>query len=75
MYDPFVASDPPVLVHEVDGPVFERAWHGFDSADADIVCPVCGQGHPKERDTSPRSSRPWIRFSCGDVVAQEVTAG
>lgn len=73
-FDPFVAHDPPVLVHEVDGPDFERAWQEA-GAHADIACPVCGEGHLRDRGMSPRNSRPWIRFSCGDIVTQEVTAG
>ena len=59
MFDPFTASDPPVLVHEVEG------WQ----------CPVCGQGKQRDRGVSEHNQRPWIRYSCGDVVAQEITAG
>lgn len=73
-FDPFVAHHPPVLVHEVDGPDFERAWQAAE-AEGDVVCPVCGEGRLRDRGTSPRKSRPWIRFSCGDVVTQEITAG
>jgi hypothetical protein len=64
-----------VLVHEVDGPDFERSWHGFDREDEAQRCPVCGEGKPRDRGVSEHKQRPWIRYSCGDVVAQEVTAG
>jgi len=78
-FDPFVAHHPAVLVHEMDGPDFERAWKLAGAPDAvaesRVVCPVCGDGHLRDRGTSPRNSRAWIRFSCGDVVTQEVTAG
>lgn len=74
MFDPFVASDPPVLVHEVDGKDFEDAWTRFDAADQP-VCPICRNGSPADRGTARHSNRPWIRFSCGDFVAREVTAG
>lgn len=73
MLDPFLASDPPVLVHEIDTADFERAWSVPD--DERINCPVCGEGHPKDRGVSTAKNRPWIRFTCGDVVAQEITAG
>ena len=73
-FDPFVAHHPPVLVHEVDGPDFERAWQAA-AADEGVVCPVCGEGSFRDRGSSPRNSRAWMRFSCGDVVTQEVTAG
>ncbi len=73
MFDPFVASDPPVLVHEIDSPEFEHAWSAPDSEE--FRCPVCGEGLPKDRGVSAANDRPWIRFSCGDVVAQEITAG
>jgi hypothetical protein len=75
MYDPFTESNPAVLVHEVDGPDFEAAWSRFDAEDAPPLCPVCRQGRTRERGTSPHKNRPWIRYSCGDVVAQEITAG
>lgn len=75
MYDPFTASDPPVLVHEVDGPDFERSWHDFDREDEGRKCPVCGEGKQRDRGVSEHKQRPWIRYSCGDVVAQEITAG
>ncbi|MBS2967124.1 hypothetical protein KGA66_29100 [Actinocrinis puniceicyclus] len=73
MFDPF--TDPAVLVHEVDGPVFEDSWHRFDPGDDARRCPVCGQGRAQERGESQRKQRPWIRYACGDVIAQEITAG
>jgi hypothetical protein len=75
VFDPFVAHHPAVLVHEVDGPDFETAWARFGAAEGGAVCPVCGEGQPWERGTSPHNQRPWIKFSCGDVIAQEITAG
>jgi len=79
-FDPFVAHHPAVLVHEVDGLDFERAWQAAApeadaAAEGGLVCLVCGEGRLRDRGMSPRNSRPWIRFSCGDVVTQEVTAG
>jgi hypothetical protein len=75
MFDPFVASDPPVLVHEIDGRDFDEAWKDFQAEGDRFVCPVCGQGRQRDRATSPHTKREWIRYSCGDVVAAEVTAG
>lgn len=75
MFDPFVAHHPAVLVHEVDGPDFERAWKLFGAQGDKPVCPLCGEGRAKDRGTSPHNSKPWIMYSCGDVIAQEVTAG
>jgi hypothetical protein len=75
MYDPFIDHDPPVLVHEVDGPDFESAWQAFEAPNSGLVCPLCAAGDPQDRGVSPRKGRQWIRFSCGDVIAQEITAG
>ena len=33
MFDPFLAADPPVLVHEINSPDFEHAWSAPDSDD------------------------------------------
>ena len=71
-FDPFVAHHPAVRVRELVGPAFERAGK---AAEGGVACPVCGEGRLQDRGTSPHNSRPWIRFSCGDVVTQEVTAG
>jgi hypothetical protein len=76
MHDPFTASEPAMLVHEVDGPVFERAWHAPPEERDAIECPICHQGREAARGTSTHTDRPWIRYEpCGDIVAQEVTAG
>jgi hypothetical protein len=75
MFDPFTAHHPSVLVHEVPGSEFEDSWHNFDPADHSRRCPVCGEGHAEERGVSEHNSRPWLKFSCGDVVAQEIAAG
>ena len=75
MFDPFTASDPPVLVHEVDGPEFEAAWKQVTGGEESVTCPICGQQGAAEHGTSPNNQRPWIRFVCGDVVSQEITAG
>jgi hypothetical protein len=75
MFDPFVEANPPVLVHEVDGSGFEATWNRLAAGDDAVQCPVCGRPGVTERGTSPRTNRSWIRFACGDVVAQEVNAG
>jgi hypothetical protein len=80
-FDPFRAADPPVLVHDVDLPEFERAWAqdadtGNDEpGDGTVRCPICGEGTVDERGVAPDSQRAWVRFSCGDFVTQESTAG
>lgn len=76
MFDPFAASDPPVLVHELDGPDFEAAWKQAGAVgEEEPACPLCGRRGVAQHGTSPDSQRPWIRFACGDVVTQEITAG
>lgn len=79
MFDPFAAFDPPVLVHELDGPNFEAAWTqattAGEEAREETACPMCGQRGVTQHGTSPNNQRPWIRFACGDVVTQEITAG
>jgi hypothetical protein len=75
MFDPFVANHPAVLVHEVDGPDFEEAWKRSGAEGGNPVCPICGEAGAKDRGVSPRTTRAWIQFSCGDLIAQEITAG
>lgn len=75
MFDPFTAADPPVLVHEVGTREFEEAWADSGKGNDQVTCPQCGQGHAEEQGVSEAKNRPWIRFSCGDYVAQEITAG
>jgi hypothetical protein len=84
-FDPFRAADPPVLVHDVDLPEFERAWaqdsgagddnHDDEPGGGTVRCPICGEGAVDERGVAPASQRAWVRFSCGDFVTQESTAG
>jgi hypothetical protein len=74
-FDPFTAADPPVIVHEIDPSDFEKAWHGPANGEENLVCPVCGRGTERDRGVSPHTSRPWVRYSCNDFVAQETTAG
>jgi predicted RNA-binding Zn-ribbon protein involved in translation (DUF1610 family) len=75
MFDPFVDADPSVLVHEVDGAQFATLWKRL-AADGDTVaCPLCGRHGVARHGNSPRNHRPWICFSCGDVITQEITAG
>lgn len=69
-YDPFLATHPTVLVHDVGLDTFEQAWQDRDSA-----CPQCRGGTPQDRGTSPANQRQWVRFSCGDVISPEHTAG
>lgn len=69
-YDPFLATHPTVLVHDVGLEVFDQAWQ-----DRDAVCPQCRQGTAEDRGTSPANQREWVRFSCGDVISPEHTAG
>jgi hypothetical protein len=69
-YDPFRAHHPTVLVHDVGLEAFERAWH-----DSDSRCPQCRRGTPHERGTTDFDQRRWVRFTCGDVIALEQTAG
>lgn len=74
MFDPFTSADPPVLVHEVGAREFEAAWAG-GKGDDQVRCPQCGQGHAEEQGVSEANGQAWIRFSCGDYVAKEITAG
>ena len=69
-YDPFRATRPTVLVHDVDLATFELAWR-----DSETRCPLCGRGTAGERGASPFDDRRWVRFTCGDVIAVEQTAG
>ncbi|HET9172932.1 MAG TPA: hypothetical protein VFN97_26125 [Actinospica sp.] len=69
-YDPFRASDPPVLVHDAGLDTFEHAWE-----DREARCPQCRRGTADERGTAPLDGRRWVRFTCGDVIAVEHTAG
>ncbi|MBR7828035.1 hypothetical protein KDK95_17090 [Actinospica sp. MGRD01-02] len=69
-YDPFRATHPTVLVHDTSVEVFERAWD-----DSDSRCPQCRRGTAAERGTAPLDQRRWVRFTCGDVIAVEHTAG
>jgi hypothetical protein len=68
-FDPFRATDPPVLVHDASPHDFERAWRGVEErAAADKPqCPICHEGTPAERGV--------VRFSCGDMITPEHTAG
>lgn len=75
MFDPFVETNPPVLVHEMDGADFQAAWNRLAAGDDAVDCPLCGRRGVTNYGTSPRNSRPWIRFTCGDVVTQELSAG
>jgi hypothetical protein len=69
-YDPFLAAHPAVLVHDVGLDTFEQAWH-----DQNARCPQCRKGTAKDRGESPANQRRWVRFSCGDVISPEHTAG
>jgi hypothetical protein len=69
-YDPFRATHPTVLVHDVGAGTFERAWRDRDSR-----CPLCRRGTPDERGAAAFDQRRWVRFTCGDVIAVEQTAG
>lgn len=48
MYDPALTSAPPMLVHEVEGPRFERAWS--TQRGEEIPCPICGEGLPENAE-------------------------
>ncbi|MBR7839477.1 hypothetical protein KDL01_39845 [Actinospica durhamensis] len=69
-YDPFRATKPAVLVHDAESDVFERAWE-----DRATRCPQCHRGTAKDRGASAFDHRRWVRFSCGDVIGLEQTAG
>lgn len=69
-FDPFHATHPTVLVHDVSLDTFERAWQ-----DSDSRCPQCRRGTSHERGTDPVGKRRWVRFTCGDVIAVEQSAG
>ena len=69
-YDPFRATHPTVLVHDVGLETFERAWR-----DHEARCPQCRRGTADERGTAPLDQQRWVRFTCGDVIAVEHTAG
>lgn len=75
MFDPFLAADPPVIVHEIGGHEFEDAWKDVSEGKNQLSCPQCGQGHAEEHGVSEAKNQAWIRYSCGDYVTQEVTAG
>ena len=69
-YDPFRTHHPAVLVHDVGLETFERSWN-----DRAAPCPQCRRGTAEERGTAPLDGRRWVRFTCGDVIAVEHTAG
>lgn len=69
-YDPFLATKPTVLVYDVSPETFERAWR-----DSDTQCPQCRDGTAEKRGTSAFDHRPWVSFTCGDVISIEQTAG
>lgn len=69
-YDPFRSTNPTVIVHDVSLEALERAWRDRASR-----CPQCRRGTADERGTSSIDQRRWVRFTCGDVIAQEQTAG
>jgi hypothetical protein len=69
-HDPFHATRPTILVHDVDLMTFERAWR-----DADARCPQGDNGTADERGTEPIGKRRWVHFTCGDVIAVEFSAG
>ena len=69
-YDPFRATHPTVLVHDADSDVFEQAWE-----DRTARCPQCHNGTAEARGTTSFDHRRWVRFSCGDVISVEQTAG
>jgi hypothetical protein len=75
LIDPFIASKPAVLVHEIDPSVFDDMWRREPTGLRDALCPVCGGGTASDRGISPAKHREWIEFSCGDVVTAEITAG
>jgi hypothetical protein len=74
-FDPFRAADPPVLVHDVNLSEFERAWAQDSGESGAARCPICREGTVQQRGVAPQSHRPWVRFSCGDYITQESTAG
>lgn len=74
MFDPFLATDPPVLVHEVGAHEFEEAWADSGAGNDQVPCPQCGQGHAQDRGVG-KNKQEWIQYSCGDFVTQEITAG
>ena len=69
-FDPFHATRPTVLVHDVSLDTFERAWRDRDSR-----CPQCREGTADDRGTSPIGRQRWVRFTCGDVIGVEQSAG
>jgi hypothetical protein len=69
-YDPFRATQPMVLVHDAERDVFEQAW-----SDRRTRCPQCHRGTAEARGTAGLDQRRWVRFSCGDVIDLEETAG
>lgn len=69
-YDPFRATHPVVLVHDAESDVFERAW-----SDRRTRCPQCHRGTAEARGTTSVDRKRWVRFSCGDVIDQEQSAG
>jgi hypothetical protein len=69
-YDPYRSTNPTVIVHDVGVDAFDLAWRDRDSR-----CPQCRRGTPDERGTAPLDHRRWVRFTCGDVISIEQTAG
>lgn len=65
-FDPFRPTDPPIDVRELDQAEFDPFWNGRTG---DVRCPLCGTGATTDSGIAASNQRPWIRYSCGHVVA------
>ncbi|HTJ71804.1 MAG TPA: hypothetical protein VL551_29960 [Actinospica sp.] len=65
-FDPFRITDPPTAVRDMNQAEFDPFWNGRTG---DTRCPECGTGTPTGHGVAPSNQRPWIRYSCGHVVA------
>lgn len=74
-FDPFRAHHPAVLVHDVGAAEFARAWADCEAQGAGTFCPVCHKGTPAEHGVAKVDGRAWVRFSCGEWIAEEQCAG
>jgi hypothetical protein len=74
-FDPFRAHHPAILVHDVGAMEFDAAWAACIAHSSATACPICHKGTPAECGHAPSDDRAWIRFSCGDVIAEEQSAG
>ncbi|HET9169991.1 MAG TPA: hypothetical protein VFN97_11155 [Actinospica sp.] len=69
-FDPFRATDTPIDVRDLNAADFDPFWNGRTG---DTRCPLCAVGAPSEHGVAASNRRPWIRYSCGHVIAGPTT--